>query len=91
MADQPDHAVDAPVDQARDAGGSILLRPGDHSRDDRDRVMHRLDQVNDPGDAGDGQPVDAAKIGSAYAWLLDHGQIIVVGAVRVSWRSWSAP
>jgi hypothetical protein len=28
--------------------------------------MHRLDQFDDPVDAGDGQPVDPAKIGSMY-------------------------
>jgi len=66
MPDEPDHPVDTPVDQTRDTGRPVPLRPGDHSRDDGDIVMHRLDQFDDPADAGDGQPADPAKIGSMY-------------------------
>ena len=87
VPDEADHAVDAPVDQARDAGRPVPLRPGKQSRDAGDVVMHRLDQVDDAGDAGDGQPVDPAKIGSVYPELLDHGQVIVIEAVPRSWRS----
>jgi len=47
--------------------------------------MHRLDQFDDPANAGDGQPVDPAKIGSVYPELLDHDQVIVIQAsARVS-------
>ena len=51
-------------------------------------VMHRLDQVDDSGDAGDGQLVDPAKIGSVYPALLDHGRIIVIEADQVFGEGW---
>ena len=40
---------------------------GDQARDAGDLLVHRLDQVDDPRDAGDGQPVGAAKVGSVDA------------------------
>ena len=67
VPDEADHAVDAPVDEARDAGRPNSLGPGEQSRDAGDLLMHRLDQVDHAGNAGDGQPVDAAKIGSSGA------------------------
>jgi hypothetical protein len=46
--------------------------------------MHRLHQVDHSGDAGDGQAVEPAKIGSVCPELLDHGQVIVVAAIQLS-------
>ena len=82
LAHQPDHTVDAAINQARDAGRPVLPGPADHPRDNCNLVMHRLDEVDDPGDGGDGQPVDPAKIGSSDTRHLDHGDVIVVERVQ---------
>jgi len=39
-----------------------MLRLGEESGDAGDVLMHRLDQVDNPRDAGESQPVEAAKI-----------------------------
>jgi hypothetical protein len=73
VPDEADHAADAPIDQACDAGRPVALRLGEYSPDAGDAVMHRLDQVDDASDSVDGQPVEPAKIGSTYPEVLDQG------------------
>jgi hypothetical protein len=46
-------------------------------RDAGDAVMHPLDNVDDAGDAVDGEPVDPAEIGSDDRRVLHHGQAIL--------------
>lgn len=64
VADQRDHAMDAAVDDARNAGGPIPGRIHGHARDNADVMVHRLHHVDDAGHRGDRQAADAAQIGS---------------------------
>ena len=73
VLDDADHAADALINQPRNAGRSVPSRLREYSGNTGDVVMHRLDEVDDAGDSGEGKAVYSTKVGTVSPKVIGHG------------------